>query len=85
MIQESKQYADEAANYVGVTQSVEFKAYADANQVLTDINGEPLLSEVIAYERNKPYSFSIGQQISISKLSNTSDGVLAYKDALFRC
>ena len=79
--QESKQYADEAANYVGVAQSAEFKAYADANQVLTDVNGEPLLSEVIAYERNKPYSFSIGQQISISKLSNTSDGVLAYKDA----
>ena len=79
--QESKQYADEAANYVGVAQSAEFKAYADTNQVFTDINGEPLLSEVIAYERNKPYSFSIGQQISISKLSNTSDGVLAYKDA----
>nr|DAM45140.1 MAG TPA: hypothetical protein [Caudoviricetes sp.] len=79
--QESKQYADEAANYVGVAQSAEFKAYADANQILTDVNGEPLLSEVIAYERNKPYTFSIGQQISISKLSNTSDGVLAYKDA----
>lgn len=79
--QESKQYADEAANYVGVAQSAEFKAYVDTNQVLTDINGEPLLSEVIAYERNKPYSFSIGQQISISKLSNTSDGILAYKDA----
>ena len=66
---------------MGVAQSAEFKAYADTNQVLTDINGEPLLSEVIAYERNKPYSFSIGQQISISKLSNTSDGILAYKDA----
>ena len=79
--QEAKQYADEAANYVGVTQSAEFKAYADTNQILTDVNGEPLLSEVIAYERNKPYHFTEGQQIAVTKLSNVGDGVLAYKEA----
>ena len=79
--QEAKQYTDEAANYVGVTQSAEFKAYADTNQILTDVNGEPLLSEVIAYERNKPYHFTEGQQIAVTKLSNVGDGVLAYKEA----